>query len=80
MNVYTEIFYFREGFRLYLEIFMHAPPNQHFSLSARMNGTQWRTLISTLYTVVGQNAPLGLKQHHTMKKIESIYVAIVELC
>jgi len=51
-------------------------PNQCLSLSAKMNGTQRRTLVSPrriVYTAVYQKAPLRLKRCHTM------IVAIIEL-
>jgi len=38
--------------------------NHHFSLSAKMNGTQRRTPEERIgHTAVCQKAPLGLKQH-----------------
>ena len=57
------------------------PPNQHFLLSAVMNGTQRRTHEEyVIHTVVRQKAPLGPKLCQTVKKIRPIALAINELC
>ena len=60
------------------------PPNPHFLLSAKMNGTQWRTLVSPwrmhcMYC----GMPKGTSQAEVMlnsEKIKSITLAVIELC
>ena len=56
-------------------------PNQHFSLSAKMNGTQRKTLISLHCTNCGVTK--GTSQAEAMsnsEKIKLVVLAIIELC
>jgi len=59
-------------------------PNWHFSLSAKIDGTQRRALVSPwrmhcAYCGICQKALLGPKQYRTMKKIKHIILAFVKL-
>jgi len=63
------------------------PPNQCFSLSAKMNGTEgtgnsMKIQECTARTVVHvcHKTPLGLKRHRVVKKIKPVALAVIELC
>ena len=54
------------------------------STSNTIGRKQWVTEISshvyTLFTVVYQKAPVGLKQHSILKKVKPVALAIVKSC
>ena len=56
--------------------------NQHFLLSAKMNGTQRRIVHEEciVRTAICQKAPLRPKQHRTVKKIKPIALDISYAC
>ena len=57
------------------------PPNQYFSLSAKMDGTQRRALViheECIAVYACQKAPLRLKRHRTVK-IKPVALAVIEL-
>jgi len=62
------------------------PPNQYFLLSAKMNGTQRRTLGKSLKNVlhvlwcVWQKVPRAEAMSNSKKKIKSIALAVIKLC
>ena len=54
------------------------PPSRHFSLSAKMNGTQRRTLVSTYCGM-----PKGTSWAEAMsnsEKIKPVALTVIELC
>ena len=59
------------------------PPNQHFSLSAKMKGTQRRTLVSPrrmhcMYCSMPKNTSQAEATSHS-EKIKSVALAVIEL-
>jgi len=54
------------------------PPNRHFSLSVKMNGTQRRTLVSPYCMYCGM--PKGTSWAKVTSNSEPIALAIVKLC
>ena len=58
-------------------------PNQHFLLSAKMNGTQvkqWLVPKECIgHTAVRQKALLWLKRYQTVEKFKPVALAVIEL-